>query len=120
MSTGHFVKTFACMIDLGRLIADLAADGAGQHMSVDKCRRCVAMGRRPAPGRITHHHGNYPLSFDVRECVLEDESDLVPVLRDGGRTSKLLLLLPAGRSAVRIALLTAFTIISGGFDRAPI
>jgi hypothetical protein len=88
MGTGQFVKTFACMIDLGRVIADLAADGAGQHIGIDKCRRCVAMGQRLPPGRIIHHHSNYSLSFDIWECVLKDDCHLILVLRDGGRASK--------------------------------
>jgi hypothetical protein len=44
------------------------------------------MGRRFAAWSIVHDEGNYSLSFDVREFVLEDGFHLFPRLRKPERT----------------------------------
>src|SRR5262249_18960023 len=46
----------------------------------------MVMGRRFAAWRIAHDLRNQPLSFDVRDGVLEDDFHLLQILRKPGRT----------------------------------
>src|SRR5918998_6830743 len=72
MRARQLVKAFADPIDPGGFLIDLAANGTGQHMSIDEGRPGMAMGRRLAAWRVGHDEGGQALSRDVRNGVLED------------------------------------------------
>src|SRR5262249_41623608 len=71
MRARHLVEAFAGLVDFSGLVANLAANGARQHVSVDECRWGMIMCRPFAAWRIGHDEGGHALSFDVRDDVLE-------------------------------------------------
>src|SRR5262245_48353217 len=77
MRARQLVEAFAGLVDFSGLVANLAANGARQHVSVDECRWGMVMCRPLAAWRIAHDEGSHALSLDVRDDVLEDEFHLL-------------------------------------------
>src|SRR5262245_48686565 len=80
MRARHLVKAFADPVDRGRRIVHLAANGTGQHMSVDEGGPGMAMGRGLAAWGVAHHEGDQALACDVWNGVLEDGCHLFQLL----------------------------------------
>jgi len=66
MRAGNFVEPLADLVDPGRLIVDLTANGAGEYVSVDERRGSMVMRGRLRARRIGHDNGHHAFSLDVR------------------------------------------------------